>query len=134
MARQSAHQGQEILRIIASSGLSIEATADMVGVTRRTIYLWCKDEVVPDYKIDRIGNAIGIDLRATSPGVFGPGKPIKPRQISDSDNAERVVEFWKEKYQASVEQLNQQKERENLLVQQLNSVKAELYDLQKAPK
>lgn len=77
----------------------------MVEVTRRTIYLWGKKEKLEPYVIDKVGNAIGIDMRATMPNVFGVGQPIAPRATKKNEPNSAVVTYWKEKYEMKVKEL-----------------------------
>jgi hypothetical protein len=94
-----AHQGQAMLEIIQRTPFSIDEVAKMVSVTRRSVYIWAKKEVLEPYIIDRVGNAIGVDMRGTMPDVFGVGKTITPKRAHGKNIPNSAVtEYWKIKY------------------------------------
>lgn len=109
-----AHEGAALLEIISRTKFTKEEIADALGIHRRTIYLWASKEKLDSRTIDKVGDVIGVDIRATMPLVFAGH--ITPVAIKKSKKAKTTLdnsmaEYWREKHREAMDEINDLKEQ-----------------------
>jgi hypothetical protein len=105
MPQQGPHQGAALHTIILRTVFSITDVANMLEVTRRTVYLWIDKPVLPIQVIENVGNAIGVDFYATMPEVFGHGRPVRPMKKRDNTPPD-MAEYWKSKFLKATQEID----------------------------
>jgi predicted transcriptional regulator len=126
-AQQSPHQGTALKQIVDQSKFSVVDLTKMLEVSRKTIYLWFEKEVVPHRVIDRVGNALGVDIPKTMPKVFG----VNNSQISIIKDAarrksEEETAYWKDKYLTCMEKVEVLRGENDRLKQEIEELKSEV--------
>jgi transcriptional regulator with XRE-family HTH domain len=99
------HQGSALKEIVLAAGFSVEELADRLEMTGRTLHYWFGAEELKPKIIDKVSNAIGVDVRASRPGVFlgaPEGGTVKVVKASSARNQE-TAQFWKDKYTSALE-------------------------------
>lgn len=88
--------GQLLERVIRRKGINISELAGALGVTRRTLYNWFKQEVIDESIMERVSSVIVYDLTSNTP------KPTIAKEIIFEPNIEVPVEkdeaYWQSRY------------------------------------
>lgn len=92
------HQGEALKQLIKRTSFTVVDLCEVMGINRRTPYLWFAKRELPKDLVDRVGNVIGIDPYKSMPGVFtGVQSKITPVKAKAEKNAPDE-ELWKDKY------------------------------------
>jgi hypothetical protein len=110
-----AHQGEALHSAILNSPYAIDQVAKKLDVTDRTLYKWFLRPTLKSYMIDRVSEAISVNLRVKSPAIFGAPTSdiIVPTRPNDTET------FWHGKYTGALEEIIKLKEENAQLREQL---------------
>jgi predicted transcriptional regulator len=115
------HRGRILEEAVKASGIPVTSIKTMVGVSRRTIYVWFEKEDLEMKHMAAVGNVIGVDFAQ----YFTPdeikmkdlvleGKPAYTN--ASLEKCKEEVQTWKDKYIQAIEEIN-------ILKQQIINIK-----------
>ena len=88
--------GQLLERVIRRKGLNISELATALGITRRTLYNWFKQEVIDEAIMERVSSVIVYDLTLNAP------KPTIVQEVVVEPTQENPIEkdeaYWQNRY------------------------------------
>ena len=88
--------GQLLERVIRRKGLNISELATALGITRRTLYNWFKQEVIDEAIMARVSSVIVYDLTSNAPKpTIVQEVVVEPIQESPIEKDE---EYWQNRY------------------------------------
>jgi predicted transcriptional regulator len=86
------HMGELLERAIRRKGLNITELAYALGITRRTMYNWFKQEVIDEVTMERISSVINYEFNLpTSITVIAKNEVIQSLVLKDDA-------YWQNKY------------------------------------
>jgi predicted transcriptional regulator len=90
------HMGELVEKVIKKTGANVTELASAMGVSRRTIYNWYKEEVISVSILNKLSREIGFDFTTTenvvSPVVVEPNEQLENNVISQDDK------YWQARY------------------------------------
>jgi transcriptional regulator with XRE-family HTH domain len=93
---ENIHMGQLLERVVKRKGLKVSELATALGITRRTLYNWFKQEVIDEVTMAKISSVIVYDFSSN------PLKPTITTKVSEEPPKESQVEkdetYWKNRY------------------------------------
>jgi predicted transcriptional regulator len=90
------HMGELVEKVIKKTGANVTELASAMGVSRRTIYNWYKEEVISVSILNKLSREIGFDFTTTenvvSPVVAESEEQLENNVISQDDK------YWQARY------------------------------------
>jgi transcriptional regulator with XRE-family HTH domain len=90
------HMGELVEKVIKKTGANVTELASAMGVSRRTIYNWYKEEVISVSILNKLSREIGYDFRTAvnviSPAVVESEEQLENKGISQDDK------YWQSRY------------------------------------
>ena len=90
------HMGELVEKVIKKTGANVTELASAMGVSRRTIYNWYKEEVISVSILNKLSREIGYDFTAAenviSPAVIESEEQLENKEINQDDK------YWQSRY------------------------------------
>lgn len=105
------HRGEIVESIVRRNHVGLSEISRKIGISRRTIYNWFKNENLSISDIIKIGVIIDYDFSNEFPAlIFEKGlSTIKTQELKplSTDNKNQAMYYWMEKYISLLEQYNE---------------------------
>ena len=85
------HMGKLVEKVIKKTGANVTELASAMGVSRRTIYNWYKEEVISASILNKLSQEIGYEFTPN-------GNVISPAAIETDEHVENKVTSQDDKY------------------------------------
>lgn len=102
------HKGEIIEKAVRESGYSITKLAQLLGKSRRWVYLLFEKPNAPNHYIEEIGKIINYDFSGEISGLSPYDQRSGQHNVEEPDHVtyQAQVEFWKNKYLQLLEEYN----------------------------
>ena len=99
------HMGELVEKVIKKTGANVTELASAMGVSRRTIYNWYKEEVISVSILNKLSQEIGYDF--TNAEILFGAQQIEPDEQLENAVVNQDDKYWQSRYIELLEQYSE---------------------------